>query len=601
MIRFQAPQFIARSILTKFIVSTATAIGLLVFLVFFVLSRIITDKLTSNAYDLLVSRIEGIENALQITDDLMDARVSAGVAVLKDRAREWGEPSLGPPVAVGNETVPTLLLGGRSQMNNPTLVDEVMTLAGGTATIFVRRGEDFVRVSTNVRKPDGSRAIGTLLDPKGKAIAAIREGRAFRGIADIFGQPYYTAYEPMRNKRGDVVGIWYVGYLLSTVTDIGSVIERARISKNGFIAILDQKGVARFKSQMAPPEVITSIESHDANILEDWIHEEHKFARWDYTVLAAYPRTDLTALLSQVRSVMIITGAVLMFLLSLVAVVLVNRTIVRPVEGLVSAAEGLAAGHIDITLPPAGKDEVGRLVVAFRAMVESMKGQATTADRIAAGDLTVKAEVRSERDALGKAMRGAVQSLCGLVEETTALSRAAVEGKLSTRGNAEKFAGGYREIVRGVNSTLDAVIGPLHVSTEYMDRIARGDIPAKIVEEYRGDFNAIKTTLNTCIDAVNGLVADATKLSTAAVAGQLSVRSDAGQHQGDFRKNHGGSERDAGCVDASGGRQCAGVEPDGGGGFDGAGGGGVSRGSPEDRGEYQYGGGIAGAGDAGSE
>ena len=53
-----------------------------------------------------------------------------------------------------------------------------------------------------------------------------------------------------------------------------------------------------------------------------------------------------------------------------------------------------------------------------------------------------------------------------------------------------------------MNETLDAVIGPLNVAAEYVDRISKGDIPPKITDSYNGDFNEIKNNLNTCIDAV---------------------------------------------------------------------------------------------------
>jgi methyl-accepting chemotaxis protein len=87
-----------------------------------------------------------------------------------------------------------------------------------------------------------------------------------------------------------------------------------------------------------------------------------------------------------------------------------------------------------------------------------------------------------------------------------------------------------------VNETLDAVIGPLNVAADYVSNISKGNIPAKITDTYNGDFNTIKNNLNTCIDAVNLLVADAGVLSKAAVEGKLATRADASKHQGDFRK-----------------------------------------------------------------
>ncbi|NHA13402.1 methyl-accepting chemotaxis protein, partial [Thioalkalivibrio sp. XN279] len=96
--------------------------------------------------------------------------------------------------------------------------------------------------------------------------------------------------------------------------------------------------------------------------------------------------------------------------------------------------------------------------------------------------------------------------------------------------------GEFRDIVAGVNNTLDAVIGPLNVAAGYVDRISKGDIPEKITDEYKGDFNALKNNLNTCINAVNALVRDANMLSEAALAGKLETRADASHHQGDFKK-----------------------------------------------------------------
>ncbi|MDE2584867.1 MAG: MCP four helix bundle domain-containing protein [Betaproteobacteria bacterium] len=128
------------------------------------------------------------------------------------------------------------------------------------------------------------------------------------------------------------------------------------------------------------------------------------------------------------------------------------------------------------------------------------------------------------------------QNIKALVSDANMLSDAAVAGKLSTRADASKHQGDFRKIVEGVNGTLDAVIGPLNVAATYVDRISKGDIPPKITDSYNGDFNTIKNNLNTCIEAVNKLVADANLLSAAAVAGRLETRADATQHQGDFRK-----------------------------------------------------------------
>jgi methyl-accepting chemotaxis protein len=126
-------------------------------------------------------------------------------------------------------------------------------------------------------------------------------------------------------------------------------------------------------------------------------------------------------------------------------------------------------------------------------------------------------------------------NLKSLILDANMLSAAAIEGRLDTRADALKHKGDFKKIIEGVNNTLDAVIGPLNVAAEYVDRIAYGELPDKITDNYNGDFNEIKNNLNRCIDAINALVADANMLSKAAVEGKLDTRADVTGHRGDYR------------------------------------------------------------------
>src|SRR6185437_4822630 len=149
------------------------------------------------------------------------ARVFAGPAedvqvamrLLKSKAATLGAPSIEGEEAVAGKTVPALYFGATKMNNNFMLVDEVQKEVSGTATIFVKNDDEFIRVATNVKKDDGSRAIGTILDPKGKAMAAIAKGESYFGEANILGKPYVTGYEPIRDASNNVIGVYYVGYL----------------------------------------------------------------------------------------------------------------------------------------------------------------------------------------------------------------------------------------------------------------------------------------------------------------------------------------------------------------------------------------------------
>lgn len=116
------------------------------------------------------------------------------------------------------------------------------------------------------------------------------------------------------------------------------------------------------------------------------------------------------------------------------------------------------------------------------------------------------------------------------------LVQAAIEGKLSTRANADSYQGDWNKLIAGLNKCLDAVILPLNVAANYIEKISLGNLPPKITDSYNGDFNEIKNNLNNCIDNINALIKDANMLSNAAIEGQLSTRADASKHSGDYRK-----------------------------------------------------------------
>ncbi len=163
-------------------------------------------------------QLQGLASDLQAEDSPYIDSVTASIHLLRDNTLASGQPNIGPAkVAVGKETaLPDLRFGNRSVANDFTVVDEVTKAMGGTATLFVKSGDRFVRVTTNIVTSAGTRAIGTELDPNGAAFATVRTNKTFTGIVDILGKSYFTVYEPIHAASGETIGIWYVGYPVVT-------------------------------------------------------------------------------------------------------------------------------------------------------------------------------------------------------------------------------------------------------------------------------------------------------------------------------------------------------------------------------------------------
>lgn len=248
--------------------------------------------------------------------------------------------------------------------------------------------------------------------------------------------------------------------------------------------------------------------------------------------IGSYERVALAGI-TTLKSTFIIISIVIV-LIGLLVAIFFSRRISKPIRNLKDLANQIALGDIEMDIETNLKDEVGDLVHAFGAMRDNIRLQAKAAEMIAAGDLSSDIRPRSDRDVIGRSMVSVIETLNRLAEETGHLTRSAVEGDLKKRGDAEQFQGVYQTIIQGVNQTLDTVIEPLNMASESMQRISRGDIPERITAEYRGDFNVIKDSLNTCMDAVEALIEDTTMLSSAAIEGKLQTRADAGRHGGDF-------------------------------------------------------------------
>lgn len=148
---------------------------------------------------------------VQAADMDFQAKVKKSMSLLKEKLNKLGAPTLEGTSEVAGQTVPSIYFGSVKINGNYDVVDEVKKEMDGTATVFVKAGDEYVRVSTNVLKDDGTRAIGTQL-AHNPAYKAIGEGQAFYGQVEILGKPYDTGYEPIKDASGETVGIYYVGY-----------------------------------------------------------------------------------------------------------------------------------------------------------------------------------------------------------------------------------------------------------------------------------------------------------------------------------------------------------------------------------------------------
>lgn len=135
----------------------------------------------------------------------------ATIADLDARLAKIGAPKLNGTEKAGEKEVPGLYFGERKINNNYDVVDAVRKAHNATATVFVKSGDEFVRVSTNVLTPEGKRGVGTQL-ARNAAYEAVSKGQQYCGPIDVLGTAFDACYNPIKDGSGKIIGASYIGH-----------------------------------------------------------------------------------------------------------------------------------------------------------------------------------------------------------------------------------------------------------------------------------------------------------------------------------------------------------------------------------------------------
>jgi len=195
-------------------------------------------------------------------------------------------------------------------------------------------------------------------------------------------------------------------------------------------------------------------------------------------------------------------GTSLVILLAMTLVVgWITRAITKPLGKMAAAASRIATGDLDTEIAHRSHDELGILANAFRDLIAYVQRLAAAAEALRRGDLSVPVAARSERDRLGCAFQALHTTVTKLVDETQRQVEWAQQGQLDKRGDPMHFEGAYRQLVQGMNDTLDAVIAPVNEASEVLRGMADGDLTVRVHGDYKGGHAAIKQALNHAVES----------------------------------------------------------------------------------------------------
>ncbi len=231
--------------------------------------------------------------------------------------------------------------------------------------------------------------------------------------------------------------------------------------------------------------------------------------------------TSTTVRAESLMSGLLIVGALVAVLVGL----WITKQIRDPLRKTTAMLQEMGNGHLSGRLKLNTKDEVGVMAATMDQFADDLQKYVVgSMKRISEGDFDFEIPLKDESDEIAPALNGTTKTLEALKAETDKLIKYSVEGRLSERGKADNFKGGYREIVVGINDILDAVILPIQEGSDVLKVMAKGDLTARVKGEYKGDHQIIKKSINQLGESLSKVISEVTEAvqSTASASAQIS-------------------------------------------------------------------------------
>jgi len=363
--------------------------------------------------------------------------------------------------------------------------------AGANATVFVAQGDDFRRVTTSVKKENGERAIGTMLDRKSAAYAQLRQGKRFVGRVMLFGRPTMTVYDPVQDDAGRVVAVLYIGLDISRQqASLGEAVNATRVFDTGGLYIVDPKGAAEDAGLVFHPtaagkplaEVLQGKAPHWAERLKRddafWIDDAPavlvpgaKGARHasvarsrmtGWLVVAEVPQSEVLAGIYRQLTWLggfIVVAAVVLCL----GLVLFIRRTVRPLADLGKHVGAIGEGDLSTPLSSRRRDEIGvitRAVDAMRLGLANVVGEvrngtdtiATASSQIASGNQDLSSRTEEQASSLEETA-SSMEELTSTVKQNADNARQA--NQLAVSASEVAVRGG--DVVSQVVDTMGSI------------------------------------------------------------------------------------------------------------------------------------------------
>jgi len=453
--------------------------------------------------------LNGVKNMVDLFNTAVTSEAGSFAKVLAAQFENKYTLDTANLIEVGGKPAPTLKDGDHVLNNDFTIPDRFTAQSGGNATVFAVTGEDFIRVTTSVKKEDGNRAVGTMLDRKHPGYALLRAGQSYVGLATLFGKPHITRYDPVRDASGKVVAVLYVGVDVSK--EMATLKERIRsikVGKTGYFYVLNAAPGDNLGKLIVHPkrEGDSILDSKDANgnafiremlekkegvIRYPWTNPDEAqprekiavygyFKEWNWVIAGGAYTEEITAEAAALRNRYVLMGFVALVVFSALLYMAVRRYISRPLAEVEQAATQIANGDLTVQMDVRGNDEIARLTQAMNGISHNLS--------------SVVGKVRSGAEHIASAsseIASGNQDLCARTEQQA--------------GDLEKTASSMEELTSTVRQNADNARQANQLAQSASDVAARGGAVVAQVVETMGSINTSSQKIVDIIGVIDGI------------------------------------------------------------------------------------------------
>jgi methyl-accepting chemotaxis protein-2 (aspartate sensor receptor) len=440
---------------TKITVFTFGLISVILAILLTMINLSTSAMLKERAKANVANTLGGISNTVEVFNTAMMNEASSFARLFASQFN-GGQFSLDPSttIEIGGKPTPALKHGGKPLNLDFSIPDKFTGETGVIATVFAADGEEFVRVTTSLKKENGDRAVGTQLDHAHPSYPLLRAGNNYIGLATLFGKQFITQYDPIKDSSGKVIGVLFIGLDISkNLTMLKEKIKAIKIGETGYVYVLNaaagknqgfalvhpsQEGNSLLdsKSNDGRPFVKDMLEAKSGSMTYDWADKDsetprekmvefHTFKPWNWLIVGGTYTEEITQEAGQLRNRYALLGLLALVLFAVVLFLLVRSVVSRPLSRATEAADRIAKGDLDVHLVIDNKDEIGLVLRSLNNISDNLS------------------------DVVGQVRQGA--------EQITTASSEIAQGNLDLSGRTEEQASSLEETAASMEELSSAV------------------------------------------------------------------------------------------------------------------------------------------------